>query len=78
LQGTLLGLGMQPLNQIPEVIDRERELNEPADMAARIAGLLPDPAWRPTFAFRLGYPTRPPATSPRRALEDAIAPLSTT
>lgn len=76
LKGTLLGLGMQPLNQIPEVIDRERQLGRPAAMAAGIAPLLPDPAWRLTFGFRLGYPTREAATSPRRALTDAVTALS--
>lgn len=75
LRGTLLGLGMQPLNQIPEVIDRERQLNKPPAMVAQIAPLLPDPAWRPTFGFRLGYPTRPAATAPRRDLSLATAPL---
>ena len=71
LQGTLLGLGMQPLNQIPEMIDREHQLGRPPAMAARITALLPDSAWRPTFGFRLGYPTRQAAASPRRALVDA-------
>lgn len=76
LQGTLLGLGMQPLNQIPEVIDRERQLGRPPAMAARIAPLLSDPAWRPTFGFRLGYPTREAAASPRRTLADAVTASS--
>lgn len=73
LAGTLLGLGMQPLNQIPEVIDRERDLGRPAAIAARIASLIVDRAWHPTFGFRLGYPTRSAAASPRRALAAAIA-----
>ncbi len=72
LRGAQLGLAMQPLNQIPEIIDRERQLRKPAAMAARIATLLPDQTWRPTFGLRLGYPTRDAAIAPRRALVDAV------
>ena len=54
LTGTLLGLAMQPLNQIPEAIDREKQLGKPAAMAASVATLLPDAAWHLTFGLRLG------------------------
>lgn len=74
LQGTLLGLGMQPLNQLPERVDRERQLGRPAATEKLLAGLSGDPAWRPTFAFRLGWPVRPAPASPRRALDSVMLP----
>ncbi len=74
LQGTLLGLGMQPLNQLPERVDRERQLGKPAETEKVLAGLTGDPVWRPTFAFRLGWPVRPAPASPRRTLDSVMLP----
>jgi hypothetical protein len=76
LQGTLLGLGMQPLNQLPECVDRELQLGKPATYAKTLAGFCGDSQWRPTFAFRVGWPTRPAAASPRRTLESVVMPPS--
>jgi hypothetical protein len=75
LQGTLLGLGMQPLNQLPECVDRELQLGKPASFDKTLAAF-GDDAWRATFAFRVGWPTRPAAASPRRALQAVIMPPS--
>lgn len=60
------GIAAQPLNQLPEMIDRERQLARPPTFARAADALLPDPAWRPTFAFRLGHTLRPAPASPRR------------
>jgi hypothetical protein len=76
LQGTLLGLGMQPLNQLPECVDRELQLGKPAATAKTLAGFCGDSQWQPTFAFRVGWPTRPAAASPRRALQSVVMPPS--
>jgi hypothetical protein len=76
LQGTLLGLGMQPLNQLPECVDREQQLGKPAAFAKTLAGFCGDSHWQPTFAFRVGWPTRPAAASPRRALQSVVMPPS--
>jgi hypothetical protein len=76
LQGTLLGLGMQPLNQLPECVDRELQRGKPADIAKTLAGFCGDSQWQPTFAFRAGWPTRPAPASPRRALQSVIMPPS--
>jgi hypothetical protein len=59
-------IAAQPLNQLPEMIDRDRQLGRPAKYARAADALLPDPAWRPTFAFRLGHTLRPAPASPRR------------
>ena len=74
LQGTLLGLGMQPLNQLPEMVDRERQLGKPAATAKVLAALAGDADWRPTFAFRLGWPVRLAPASPRRTLDSVMLP----
>jgi hypothetical protein len=76
LQGTLLGLGMQPLNQLPECVDRELQLGKPAGFAKTLAGFCDDPQWQTTFAFRVGWPTRPAPASPRRALQSVVMPPS--
>jgi hypothetical protein len=76
LRGTLLGLGMQPLNQLPECVDRELQLGKPAAFAKTLTGFCGDSQWQPTFAFRVGWPTRPAAASPRRALQSVIMPPS--
>ena len=39
-----------------EVVDRERQLKQSVQMADVLDTLTGDPTWRPTFAFRLGYP----------------------
>jgi hypothetical protein len=72
LQGTLLRLGMQPLNQLPECVDRERQLGRPSISRKTLADLGGDAGWQPTFAFRLGWPTRPAAASPRRSLQAVV------
>ncbi len=65
------GLGMQPLNQITERIDREKVLGLPARFEAGISSLLP-PNVQPLMTFRIGYPTVEPAPSPRRTAEDVL------
>ena len=74
LQGTLLGLGTQPLNQLPECVDRERQLGRPASFRNALAGFSGDAEWQPTFAFRVGWPTRPGPASPRRSLQSVVMP----
>jgi hypothetical protein len=76
LEAALLGLGAQPLNRLPERVDRDRELGEPGRTAKLLAGLIPDPIWLVTFAFRIGWPTRAAALSPRRDLEAVMRPTS--
>jgi hypothetical protein len=76
LQGTLLGLGMQPLNQLPERVDRELQMGKPATYRKVLAGISGDAKWQPTFAFRVGWPTRTAAASPRRTLQSVVMPPS--
>lgn len=67
-----LGLAAQPLNQIPEMIDRERQLGRPPRFAGDIDAILQDRSWRPTFAFRLGTSLRAAGPSPRRPVSQVI------
>jgi hypothetical protein len=74
LQGTLLRLGMQPMNQLPECVDRERQLGRPAIFRKALAGFSGDAELPPTFAFRVGWPARAAAASPRRSLTSVLMP----
>jgi hypothetical protein len=76
LQGTLMGLGMQPLNQLPECVDRDLQLGKAPSHARTLAGFCRDPGRQPTFAFRVGWPTRAAYASPRRTLQSVIMPPS--
>jgi hypothetical protein len=72
LWATDRGLAMHPLNQPLEVVDRQLHLGMEPDMAKTLEQLTGDPAWKPTFAFRAGYPARKALPSPRRALRDVV------
>jgi len=72
LFATARGLAMQPINQPVELVDRERQLAREPVAARALAGLVGDPKWKPTFTFRLGFPTRSMPPSPRRAVGDVV------
>lgn len=64
------GLAAQPINQVVERVDRERQLGQPPVTAALLDSLTEDATWRPTFAFRMGYPTQTALPSARRGLAE--------
>lgn len=67
---------MQPINQVLKVVDRQRQLGH-APLGTRILDQITGvPEWRPTFAFRLGYPTQPAIPSARRPVEDVQISMS--
>ena len=72
LWATASGLAAQPLNQPAEMVDRARQRGMPSPVAAKLAALTGDPAWLPTFVFRMGYAAAPARLSPRRALDDVM------
>ncbi len=72
LGAAAIGIAAQPLNQLPEMIDRERALGSPPRFARAATALLPDPALRPTFGFRLGHAETPAGRSLRRPVGDVI------
>lgn len=65
-------LGAQPLNQVPERIDRERSLGKGSPMERTFADLINVPEQRPTFMFRMGYPLRDARESPRRSVDQVV------
>jgi hypothetical protein len=77
LCATLCDLACQPLNQIPERIGRERQLDLEPRMERAIRERLGLGELVPTFCFRLGYTRRAAHYSPRRTVETvSSAPAS--
>ena len=74
LNATAAGLVAQPLNQLPEMIDREVQLRRPPRFARAVDALLEDPAWRPSFCFRLGVADAPAGAALRRPVSAVLGP----
>ena len=74
LNATAAGLVAQPLNQLPEIIDREAQLAQPPRFARAVDGLLDDVAWRPSFCFRLGLADAPAPAALRRPVSAVLGP----
>jgi hypothetical protein len=74
LNATAAGLVAQPLNQLPEMIDRDAQLGRPPRFARAADALLDDPAWRPSFAFRLGIADAPAGAALRRPVSAVLGP----
>ena len=72
LWATTRGISMQPVNQMCEIVDRELELGKEARMTNFMNEITGEPSWKPTFAFRSGYPTMEPLKSPRRPINDVL------
>ena len=69
---TSQGMAAQPMNQIHERVDRERQLGLDPVFGNAQRQLFPDPAWQPLFTFRFGYPTESAPPSPRRPVSDTL------
>lgn len=74
LTAAALGLVAQPLNQLVEMIDRDRQLGRAPAFARSVDVLLEHDDWRPTFAFRIGKPLTPAGASPRRPVAEVLGP----
>lgn len=74
LNATAAGLVAQPLNQLPEMIDREAQRGAAPRFARAADALLDDPAWRPSFAFRLGTADAPASAALRRPVSAVLGP----
>ena len=72
LWATPQGLAMQPLNQMCERADRERQLGIAPVIGNAVADLIGDDQWQAIMPFRLGYPTVEALLSPRRGLDKVI------
>jgi hypothetical protein len=74
LWATMQGLGMQPLNQMTEMADREIILGDTPRFGNALLDLVNDPSWQAVFTFRAGYATQAALLSPRRALNAVLKP----
>jgi len=72
LWATTQGMSMQPVNQMLEVVDREKQLGIRAKTEEFLTRLIGESTWKPTFAFRLGYPTMKTLPSPRRSVKEIL------
>jgi nitroreductase len=73
LQGTIDGLGMQPLNQMPERADREAQLGLEPRFTDALAEIVADPGYHVLMPFRFGYPTEQPAApGVRRTIDEVV------
>jgi hypothetical protein len=71
LTATVAGIGMQPLNQPIEMVDRERQTGRGRRWEGRMTELTGQ-EWQATFAFRAGWPSEAAPASPRRRLQDVL------
>jgi hypothetical protein len=72
LWATTQGLAMQPLNQLPERADRERQKGIPSRFGDALQTMLGDPSWHALMPFRVGYPKSDPLPSPRRDVSSVL------
>jgi hypothetical protein len=72
LSATAQGLGMQPLCQVLERIDREQSAGLQADCTTAMAAMLPARR-HAIMTFRIGYPTTDALRSPRRPAKEVLA-----
>lgn len=72
LSATKHGISMQPLNQPVELVDRDYQLKRISEVGLKLAKLIKDPDWHPTFLFRMGYAKNPSNPSPRRNAESVV------
>lgn len=73
LWATARGLAAQPINQMPEMVDREAQLGKPPRTATALARFTDDASWRPTVAFRIGHASMAARPSPRRTLDEVMS-----
>ena len=65
---TSQGLAAQPMNQLPELVDRDRHLGMNRGWRKTLRAIA-GPSGHATMAFRFGYPTRAAPHSARRPLD---------
>lgn len=73
LWATTQGLAVQPLNQMAERADRERQLGLEPIFGRALAQLTGDSGWKALMPFRIGYPTVTALASPRRAVQEVLS-----
>jgi hypothetical protein len=74
LWATSRGLAMQPLNQVSERADRERQLGLQPRFGAALTELVGVPGLQALMLFRIGYPLSKAGVSPRRDVRSVLLP----
>lgn len=72
LWATREGLAMQPLNQLAERADRERQIGLKPEFGAALRDLLGSSEWQALMPFRLGHPAGSVFPSPRRDVREVV------
>jgi len=72
VQATVMGLAMQPLNQMFEMADRDAALTRPSEAGKTLNGLASLTAKVFCFGFRMGYSRFITHPSPRRGLDEVV------
>lgn len=72
LWGTVNDLVLQPVNQIPERIDRKQSLGEKSLLAEKMQSLVNNADWQVLMPFRVGYSKQAVFPSPRRDVNSSI------
>lgn len=72
LLATARGAAARPANGAVEIIDHERRLQHPPATMRRLARIIGDESWQPTFMFYMGYATVAAVASVRRGVEEVL------
>jgi hypothetical protein len=72
LLATAQKIAARPINEAVELIDIENAEGRPRVTEPKLAALIGDTSWQPTFMFRMGYAVRSGCTSPRRDLAQVL------
>jgi hypothetical protein len=72
LLATAQGIAARPINEAVELIDIENAEGRPRVTEPKLAALIGDTSWQPTFMFRMGYAARSAPASPRRGVAQVL------
>jgi len=72
LLATAQGIAARPINEAVELIDIENAKGRSRVTEPKLAALIGDTIWQPTFMFRMGYAARSAPASPRRGLAQVL------
>lgn len=72
LLATSQSIAARPINEAIELIDIENAEGHPRVTEPKLAKLIGDTGWQPTFMFRMGYAARSASASPRRDLAQVL------
>jgi hypothetical protein len=66
------GIAARPINEAVELIDIENAEGRPRVTEPKLAALIGDTNWQPTFMFRMGYAKTSDPASPRRGVAQVL------